>query len=201
MATTNTNGLEAHLQRALQAAGRLFLALEEIEAGSGLASALAGRRPQSRDEVLARLRSARDQLAAVLGRVAPPPPARPAGCSCGGGRTGRPRPAPLTAPDARRRARGGPAGVSGVSCRGVGWRPRAAPGGPPGWAPALAPTLLQSRVARTVKTRPEDLEDSPCQWTRTLTKLLNSNCYESGLLTAGWFPPGSPSDPGPIRAS
>ena len=40
-----------------------------------------------------------------------------------------------------------------------------------------------------------------CQWTRTLTKLLNSNCYESGLLTAGWFPPGSPSDPGPIRAS
>ena len=40
-----------------------------------------------------------------------------------------------------------------------------------------------------------------CQWTRTLTKLLNPNCYESGLLTAAWFPPGPPSDSGPIRAS
>jgi len=79
MATTNANELEAHLQRALQAADRLFLALEEIEAAGGLATALAGRRPQSRDEVLARLRSARDQLAAALKPVdpAPPRPARP----------------------------------------------------------------------------------------------------------------------------
>jgi hypothetical protein len=77
--TTNANGLEAHLQRALQAADRLFLALEEIEAGGGLVSALAGRRPASRDEVLSRLRSARDQLAAALGPVdrAPRRPARP----------------------------------------------------------------------------------------------------------------------------
>jgi hypothetical protein len=77
MTTTNANGLEAHLQRALQAADRLFLALEEIEAAGGLAPALAGRRPGSRDEVLARLRSARDQLAAALGTVDPPTP-RPA---------------------------------------------------------------------------------------------------------------------------
>ena len=79
MATTNANGLEAHLQRALLYADRLFLALEEIEAAGGLATALAGRRPASRDEVLARLRSARDQLAAALGPVdpAPPRPARP----------------------------------------------------------------------------------------------------------------------------
>ena len=76
-AATAADRVEAHVQRALQAADRLFLALEEIEAGGGLASALAGRRPQSRDEVLARLRSARDQLAAVLGRVNPPTP-RPA---------------------------------------------------------------------------------------------------------------------------
>ena len=75
--TTNANGLEAHLQRALLYADRLFLALEEIEAGGGLAPALAGRRPGSRDEVLARLRSARDQLAAALGTVDPPTP-RPA---------------------------------------------------------------------------------------------------------------------------
>jgi hypothetical protein len=67
MTTTNANELEAHLQRALLYADRLFLALEEIEAGGGLAPALAGRRPASRDEVLARLRSARDQLAAALG--------------------------------------------------------------------------------------------------------------------------------------
>jgi len=75
--TTNANELEAHLQRALHAADRLFLALEEIEAGGGLAPALAGRRPQSREEVLARLRSAQDQLAAALGPVDPAPP-RPA---------------------------------------------------------------------------------------------------------------------------
>ncbi|MBV8231592.1 MAG: hypothetical protein JO329_16540 [Planctomycetaceae bacterium] len=67
MATTNANELEAHLQRALLSADRLFLALEEIEAAGGLATALAGRRPGSRDEVLARLRSARDQLDAALG--------------------------------------------------------------------------------------------------------------------------------------
>jgi hypothetical protein len=77
MTTTNANGLEAHLQRALQAADRLFLALEEIEVGGGLAPALAGRRPGSRDEVLVRLRSARDQLAAALGPVDPATP-RPA---------------------------------------------------------------------------------------------------------------------------
>ena len=79
MTTTNANRLEAHLQRALQAADRLFLALEEIEAAGGLATALAGRRPASRDEVLARLRSARDQLAAALGTAgqATPRPARP----------------------------------------------------------------------------------------------------------------------------
>jgi hypothetical protein len=49
------------------------------EAAGGLATALAGRRPQSRDEVLARLRSARDQLAAALKPVDPAPrrPARP----------------------------------------------------------------------------------------------------------------------------
>jgi hypothetical protein len=79
MTTTNANALEVHLQRALLYADRLFLALEEIEAGGGLASALADRRPASRDEVLARLRSARDQLAAALRPVdpAPPRPARP----------------------------------------------------------------------------------------------------------------------------
>jgi hypothetical protein len=79
MATTNAHELEAHLQRALLYADRLFLALEEIEARGGLASALADRRPASRDEVLARLRSARDQLAAALGPVDPTPPrtARP----------------------------------------------------------------------------------------------------------------------------
>jgi hypothetical protein len=78
MTTTNANGLEAHLQRALQAADRLFLALEEIEAGGGLVPTLAGHRPQSRDEVLVRLRSARDQLDAALGPVdqATPRPAR-----------------------------------------------------------------------------------------------------------------------------
>ena len=77
MATTNANALEAHLQRALLYADRLFLALEEIEAAGGLAPALAGRRPASRDEVLVRLRSARDQLDAVLGPVNPATP-RPA---------------------------------------------------------------------------------------------------------------------------
>ena len=79
MTDPNASELEAHLQRALLYADRLFLALEEVEARGGLASALAGRRPQSRDEVLARLRSARDQLAAALGPVdrAPPRPARP----------------------------------------------------------------------------------------------------------------------------
>ena len=79
MATTHAHELEAHLQRTLLDADRMFLALEEIEAAGGLASALAGRRPQSRDEVLARLRSARDQLAAALGPVDPAPrrPARP----------------------------------------------------------------------------------------------------------------------------
>jgi hypothetical protein len=77
MTTTTTNGLEANLQRALQAADRLFLALEEIEAAGGLAPALAGRRPGSRDEVLARLRSARDQLDAALGTIDTPTP-RPA---------------------------------------------------------------------------------------------------------------------------
>ena len=77
MATTNATALEAHLQRALLYADRLFLALEEIEAGGGLAPALAGRRPGSRDEVLVRLRSARDQLAAALGPVDTPTP-RPA---------------------------------------------------------------------------------------------------------------------------
>ena len=77
MATTNAHELEAHLQRALLYADRLFLALEEIEAGGGLAPALAGRRPGSRDEVLARLRSARDQLAAALGTIDTPTP-RPA---------------------------------------------------------------------------------------------------------------------------
>ena len=77
MATTNAHELEAHLQRALLYADRLFLALEEIEAGGGLAPALAGRRPGSRDEVLVRLRSARDQLAAALGPVDTPTP-RPA---------------------------------------------------------------------------------------------------------------------------
>lgn len=79
MATTSANALEADLQRALLSADRLFLALEEIEAAGGLAPALAGRRLASRDEVLARLRSARDQLAAALGPVDPPTPssARP----------------------------------------------------------------------------------------------------------------------------
>ena len=77
MTTTNAHELEAHLQRALLYADRLFLALEEIEAAGGLATALAGRRPGSRDEVLARLRSARDQLDAALGTVDTPTP-RPA---------------------------------------------------------------------------------------------------------------------------
>jgi hypothetical protein len=77
MATTNATALEAHLQRALLYADRLFLALEEIEAAGGLAPALAGRRPGSRDEVLARLRSARDQLDAALGTIDTPTP-RPA---------------------------------------------------------------------------------------------------------------------------
>jgi hypothetical protein len=79
MATTHAHELEAHLQRTLLYADRMFLALEEIEASGGLAAALADRRPQSRDEVLARLRSARDQLAAALKPVdrAPPRLARP----------------------------------------------------------------------------------------------------------------------------
>jgi hypothetical protein len=79
MTTTNANQLEAHLQRTLLYADRLFLALEEIEAAGGLAPTLAGRRPASREEVLARLRSVRDQLAAALGPFdrAPPRPARP----------------------------------------------------------------------------------------------------------------------------
>ena len=77
MATTNANELEAHLQRALLYADRLFLTLEEIEAAGGLATALAGRRPQSREEVLVRLRSARDQLDAALGTIDPATP-RPA---------------------------------------------------------------------------------------------------------------------------
>ena len=72
--TTHANGLEAHLQRALLYTDRLFLALEEIEAAGGLAPALTGRRPGSRDEVLARLRSARDQLDAALGPVDTPTP-------------------------------------------------------------------------------------------------------------------------------
>ena len=77
MMTTNANGLEAHLQRALSAADRLFLALEEIEAAGGLAPALAGRRPGSRDEVLVRLRSAGPaRRRAGAGRHATPRPAR-----------------------------------------------------------------------------------------------------------------------------
>ena len=89
-----------------------------IEAAGGLAAALAGRRPASRDEVLARLRSARDQLAAALGGSTRRRPARPARRSCGGGRTGRRRsrrpdlprdgprkapPRPVAAPPARGR--------------------------------------------------------------------------------------------------
>jgi hypothetical protein len=115
MTTTNANALEAHLQRALLYTDRLFLALEEIEAGGGLAPALAGRRPASRDEVLARLRSARDQLAAVLGPVDRAPP-RPACPPLLRRRANRPPPLRTSCPPPRRPgdgpgpAPGGPAG-------------------------------------------------------------------------------------------
>jgi hypothetical protein len=75
MTPTPTTALEGHISRAVTACDRLFEALEEIEAAGGLAPALAGRRPQSRDEVLARLRSARDQLDAAL-RIGRPRPGR-----------------------------------------------------------------------------------------------------------------------------
>ena len=73
---TPADEVEAHVQRAVTAADRLFEALEEIEQAGGLAHALAHRKPKSRDEVLARLRSARDQLEAVLGRRRPRPGGR-----------------------------------------------------------------------------------------------------------------------------
>jgi len=74
--TPAADQVEAHVQRALTAADRLFEALEEIEQAGGLQAALAARRPKGRDEVLARLRSARDQLEAVLGRRRPRPGGR-----------------------------------------------------------------------------------------------------------------------------
>ncbi|MBV8609819.1 MAG: hypothetical protein JO034_20470 [Singulisphaera sp.] len=67
--------LEGHLSRATTAADRLFEALEEIEAAGGLGQALAARKPKSRDEVLARHRSARDPLDAAL-RIGRPRPGR-----------------------------------------------------------------------------------------------------------------------------
>ena len=73
MATTAD--LEGHICRATTAADRLFEALEEIEQAEGLAYALAARKPKSRAEVLARLRSARDQLDAAL-RIGRPRPGR-----------------------------------------------------------------------------------------------------------------------------
>ena len=71
--TPAADQVEAHVQRALTAADRLFEALEEIEQAGGLAYALAARKPKSRAEVLARLRSARDQLDAALRRGRPRP--------------------------------------------------------------------------------------------------------------------------------
>ena len=62
MTPTPPTALEGHISRAVTACDRLFEALEEIEAAGGLAPALAHRKPGSRAEVLARLRSARDQL-------------------------------------------------------------------------------------------------------------------------------------------
>jgi hypothetical protein len=72
---TPADEVEAHVQRAVTAADRLFEALEEIEQAGGLAYALAARKPKSRAEVLARLRSARDQLDAAL-RIGRPRPGR-----------------------------------------------------------------------------------------------------------------------------
>lgn len=72
---TPADEVEAHVQRAVTAADRLFEALEEIEQAGGLAYALAARKPKSRAEVLARLRSARDQLDAAL-RIGHPRPGR-----------------------------------------------------------------------------------------------------------------------------
>ena len=69
MATTAD--LEGHICRATTAADRLFEALEEIEQAEGLAA----RKPKSRAEVLARLRSARDPLDAAL-RIGRPRPGR-----------------------------------------------------------------------------------------------------------------------------
>ena len=72
---TPADEVEAHVQRPVTAADRLFAALEEIAQAGGLASALAARKPKSRAEVLARLRSARDQLDAAL-RIGRPRPGR-----------------------------------------------------------------------------------------------------------------------------
>jgi hypothetical protein len=72
---TPADEVEAHVQRAVTAADRLFEALEEIEQAGGLAHALACRKPKSRAEVVARLRSARDQLDAAL-RIGRPRPGR-----------------------------------------------------------------------------------------------------------------------------
>ncbi|MBV8234092.1 MAG: hypothetical protein JO075_00180 [Acidimicrobiia bacterium] len=73
--TPAADQVEAHVQRALTAADRLFEALEEIEQAGGLAYALAARKPKSRAEVVARLHSARDQLDAAL-RIGRPRPGR-----------------------------------------------------------------------------------------------------------------------------
>ena len=73
--TPAADQVEAHVQRALTAADRLFEALEEIEQAGGLAYALAARKPKSRAEVLARLRTARDPLDAAL-RIGHPRPGR-----------------------------------------------------------------------------------------------------------------------------
>ena len=86
--TPTADPIEAHVQRALTAADRLFEALEEIAQAGGLHAALAGRKPKGRADVVARLRSARDQLDAALA-------------------TGRPRPGRGAAPDDRRAPRAG----------------------------------------------------------------------------------------------
>ena len=125
MTTTNAHELEAHLQRALLYADRLFLALEEIEAPGGLAAALADRRPQSRDEVLRGSGRRGTSSPPRWGRSTRRRPARPARPSSDGGRTGpppdllthdapgrpRPGPPPLRGP--------GPAGGSGVERSGA----------------------------------------------------------------------------------
>ena len=53
--TAAADRVEAHMQRALDAADKLFLAFEEVEAHGGLGPALAARKPKSRAEVVARL--------------------------------------------------------------------------------------------------------------------------------------------------